>query len=911
MKSNILLSGVCLGALLAGAPAFAQTQPAAPSTSTDVSQSRDTPDAQADTAGADIVVTGYRRSLAEALDAKRNTDQFQESIVATDVAKLPDNTIAESLQRVSGVQIRRALGEGTSVSIRGLRQNRTEINGRTLVNPNGRGLGIAAVADSDYGPLSLFPSELIGRLDVIKLQGAERADGSLSGTVDIITRKPFDKKGQLIAVSGSGVYSDQDKRWGYDGSALYSNTFADDTFGILVNATYSNKPVNEDSFNSFTGYTPLTSSFNTVANPKANDPNGDGNPALYIADLRYQRLRERRERIGGNGAFQWRPSDSLELYGDVAYSHLNTNRTRDWFSEPLSTVAGDYTTYKVSTNEILTSGTINQVAQGNAEALKVKSDTVSSALGFKWSTNDGRFSVRPEVNYSRATMDVSQTYVRVTSLNKYLFNFDVGGGGIPTLNGPAALNAADPAQFRYSNIFDNFNRNTAQETAGRIDFTFKTLNAFLSQIDAGMRYSALNTTRDTIQRQVAFSGATPAQTFPVASGPAVYGVRSYPDLLLGGAPAIATKYVAALSSSLPFGTACETIAPNSGLCPARFVDPLQSFRISEKTMAAYVKVGFAAQLGAMPLTGNVGLRYTETDRAANGAIKRASGLADPLVVKTRFADWLPSAVAKLELTNKLVFRLGYAKVLGLPDSIDLSPDLTLNRLTPYNGNAGNPALQPLRADQYDAALEWYFARGSALTVGAFYKDVSTFIYSRANYEIPTGEVAPPDSPLGYLITRPFNGTGGKVKGVEVLFQTPFYFLPAPLDGFGVVANFSYIDSTTSLLDRQRNSLPFQGLSKINYNIVAYFEKYGFGARVAYNYRDKYFDSVGPGSTAIYYAPYRTIDASIRYELKNFTIFADASNLNNEVQRRYVESSEATSFYGVQGRRFSVGFNARF
>ncbi|MDH7973908.1 TonB-dependent receptor [Sphingomonas sp. AR_OL41] len=903
MKTCFLMGSVCLVAMAAAAPAIAQDKPA-PSAA---SQAADAAPAE----DKDIVVTGFRRSLAEALDVKRLTDQFQDSIVATDVAKLPDNNIAESLQRVSGVQIRRALGEGTSVSIRGLRQNRTEINGRTLVNPNGRGVGIAAVADSDYGPLSLFPSELIGRLDVIKLQGAERTDGSLSGTVDIITRKPFDKRGQLVSVSGSSVYSDQDKRWGYDGSALYSNTFANDTFGILLNATYSNKPVNEDSFNSFTGYTPLTSAFNTLASPKANDPNGDGIPGTYIADFRFQRLREKREKIGGNGAFQWRPTDNFELYGDAAYSHLKTTRTRDWFSVPLSSNAGDYASYTLSPNEILTSGVINQVAQGNAESLRVKSDTISSAIGFKWSTNDGRFTAHPEVNYSRATMDVTQEFVRVQSISKYLFAFDVNNGGIPKLTAPATLNTTDPTQFRYSNVFDNFNRNTGEETAGKIDFSFKPAGSFLSRIDAGMRYSALVTTRATVQNQVAFGGTTPANTIVVANGPQIYNVRDYTGLLGGGAPAIATRYLDTMVSTLPVGGACNTIAPNSGLCPAGFVDPLQSFRISEKTMAAYLKVNFATALGAMPLTGNVGIRYTDTARVANGAIKRASGLADPLTVKTSSIDWLPSAVAKLEITDKLLFRVGYAKVLGLPDSVDLSPNLTLNRLTPYNGNAGNPQLQPLRADQFDASLEWYFARGSALTVGAFYKDVKTFIFNKANYEIPLGEVAPPGQPEGYLVTRPLNGNGGKVKGVEVLFQTPFYFLPSPFDGFGVVANFSYIDSSTSLVDRKGQSLPFQGLSKINYNLVAYFEKYGFGARVAYNYRDKFFDSVGPGSTAIYYAPFRTVDASIRYEFGHFTIFADASNLTNEVQRRYVESPEATSFYGLQGRRFSLGFNAKF
>ncbi|UZK65443.1 TonB-dependent receptor [Sphingomonas sp. M1-B02] len=904
IKKYSLMGSACLGAMLANTPALAQTPPAG---STDPQETT-----SASSQAEDIVVSGYRESLAEALAVKRQTDQFQDSIVATDVAKLPDNTIAESLQRVSGVQIRRALGEGTSVSIRGLRQNRTEINGRTLVNPNGRGVGIASVADSDYGPLSLFPSEMIGRLDVIKLQGADRIEGSLSGTVDIITRKPFDKPGQLVSVSGSAVYSDQDQRWGYDGSALYSTTLANDTFGILLSATYSNKPVNEDSFNSFTGYTPLTSAFNTAANPRANDPNGDSIPGTYIADFRFQRLLEKREKIGGNGAFQWRPTDSFELYGDVAYSHLNTRRSRDWFAVPLSTNAADYVSYTMSPNEILTAGIINQVAQANAEALNVKSDTISGAVGLKWSTSDGRFSVRPELNYSRATMDVTQTYVRNQTISRYRFEFNIADDGVPMLTGPATFDAANPALFRYSNVFDNFNRNVGEESAGRLDFAFKTEGSFLSQIDAGLRYSTLSTTRDTIQAQAAFAGVTPANTFLMTSGPSsAYSVRNYPGLLGGDAPAIATHYVAALPSALPVGAACRAIAGNSSLCPSRIIDPLQSFRIVEKTMAAYLKVNFAADLGSMPLSGNFGVRYTDTNRNTQGAIRRASGLVDPLMVKTSSADWLPSAVAKLELTDRLVARVGYAKVLGMPDSVDLSPNITLNRLVPYNGSAGNPRLQPLRADQFDAALEWYFAPGAALTLGGFYKDVKTFIFNSASFEIPLGEVAPVDQAQGYIITRPLNGTGGKVKGVEVLLQTPLYFLPSPLDGFGVVANFSYIDSSTSLLDRRGQALPFLGLSKINYNLVAYYEKYGFGARIAYNYRDKFFDSVGPGNTAIYYAPYRTVDASIRYEFSSFTVFADASNLTDQVQRRYVESSEATSFYGLQGRRFSVGFNAKF
>ncbi|AQR72450.1 TonB-dependent receptor [Sphingomonas sp. LM7] len=900
-----LLGGVGAFALVAAGPAWAQqAEPAQDSAEQAAS-------AEADQVEGDIVVTGIRRSLEQGLAVKRESTQFVDSIVATDVAKLPDTTIAESLQRVSGVQIRRALGVGTSVSIRGLRQNRTEVNGRTLVNPSGRGRNADAVADSDYGPLSLFPAELISRLDVIKLQGADRNEGSLSGTVDIITRKPLDGSGdRVIAMSASGVYSDQADRFGYDASALFSDSFADKTFGIVANITYSRKPITDQSFNSFTGYTPITAAFNTGANPRANDPNGDGVPGLYINDLRFQNLEETREQIGGSLGFQWRPAPNLEFYGDAVYSHLDTQRDRDWFSVPLSTSAADYVSYTMSPNEILSAGTIRQVAQTNAEALKVTSDTVSGAIGFKWSTDDGRFSVRPEFNYSDATLDSTQTYLRLTSVAKYNFAFDLNDGGVPSVSQPTGLDLTNPGLFRYSNIFDNFITTHARENAGRVDFSFKPQGGFLSSIDTGVRYAALNAERTSTFRQAAFAGTTPANTFLASAGnSSYYGVRDYNGLLGGDAGDFVTRYVAALPRNID-GLACEAIA-SAAACGARVVDPLQSFSVTEKTMAAYAKANFTTDLGAMPLSGNIGVRYSDIERVARGSVKRASGLVDPLLSKSRFVDWLPSAALKLELTDRLLLRAGAAKVLGLPDTIDLSPNLTLNRLTPYNGSAGNPELQPIRADQVDASLEWYFAPGAALTVGAFYKDVKTFIVRRAAYEVPPGEVAPDPLGQGFLITRPYNADGGKVKGVEVLFQTPFYFLPAPFDGFGLVANLSYIDSTTALTDRRGAALPLEGLSKLNYNLVGYFEKDGFGARVAYNYRDKYFDSVGAGATAIFFAPNRTIDASIRYEFAKFTIYADATNLTDEVQQKYTETPEATSLYAMQGRRFSAGVNFKF
>lgn len=838
----------------------------------------------------EIVVTGIRASAAAAIAVKRDNPQFVDAIVAADVGKLPDATIAESLQRVSGVQIRRALGEGTSVSIRGIQQNRVEVNGRTLASPNGRGRGFDALLDSDYNPLALFPSAMISRLEVIKLLAADQADGSLGGTVNIVTRRPLDKTGQQIALSASGVYSDLAKRGGYDASALWSNTFAGDRLGILLNVTYSHKPVIDQSFNSFAGYGLLTTAFNTPAKPNAYDPNGDGLPGTFIADLRYQNLAETRDRIGANLAVQYRPSDNTEIYFDTVYSHLKTDRRRDWLSLPLTSVAADYSAYTLSPNEVLVAGTVNRPIQTNDERLTVNSDTVSIAFGMK--TQLGRLTIRPEFDVNYARLENTQTYVRLQTIANYSSSFDFQNRDFPSWTLPTGLNLLDPTAWRYANIFDNLFRVTTKEMAGNLKLSYDLGSGFLRSFDFGGKFTDFRHKRDGYLNQIAI-------TTPItALDPKLFGTVSFPGLLNGQAPFAETYFAAN-----PFGTGAPFACVALGVvgCTPRVFNPVQSFRIDETTMAAFAKLNFESG----PLSGNVGLRYSQTDRIARGT-QQLGAVFTPIVAKPTYRDWLPSISLKYEVNDQLQLRLGAGKVVGLPDIADLSPGIVLAAAAPFQGSAGNPNLNPFRAKQLDAAVEWYYGKGAALTVGLFYKDVDSFIIRKSAIEFPVGP-----SPA-YSILRSYNGSGGKIKGAEIFFQQPFTFLPSPFDGFGVIANFSYIDSQTPFTNtRTGEKLPLLGLSKINYNLIGYYEKGGFGIRVAYNYRDRYLDSIATTGEGVFFAPYRTLDASVRYEFGPFTIFGDATNLTNSAQARYTGAREATSLYAVQGRRYSMGVSAKF
>ncbi|UZK65452.1 TonB-dependent receptor [Sphingomonas sp. M1-B02] len=839
----------------------------------------------------DIVVSGIRSSLEAALDVKRNSSQFVDAVVASDIGKLPDANIAESLQRVSGVQIRRSLGEGTSVSIRGLRQNRTEVNGRTLANPFGRGRGNSTVRDADYNALSLFPSELISRLEVIKLLSADQAEGSLGGTVNVITRKPLDGKGPTFAFDVSGVYADLSERKGYAASALVSKTFADDTIGVLVGVTYSERPVIDESFDSSSGFNFLTTAFNTSGNPSANDPNRDGLAGIYIADLRYQDLSENRSRLGANIALQFKPSEHLELYADAIYSNLDTDRRRTWLSLPLTTNASDYLDYSLSENEVLVAGTVRRPIQTNDERLTVKSDTISAGSGAI--IRFGRFEVRPEISYNYARLENTQTFVRLQTISNYVSSFDFTGNEVPKLELPSNLDLLNPSLFRYSNVFDNAYDARTVEVAARTDATYKMDSGLIKSLNIGLRYADLEHRRVT-------STSQPTISIPITTqSPSLYETVQFPGLLDNNAPSgVYTGFLAAN----PFATgekfACSAIGVT---CTPGETNPLNSFVIGEKTRAAYLKIEYEAGF----LSGNIGVRYSHTARNAVGTQQIGATLS-PVVAEPEYEDWLPSFILKADMTHNLVLRLGAAKVVGLPDFEDLSPGISLSAAPPFTGSAGNPNLEPFRANQVDAAIEWYHGKGAALTLGLFYKDIDSFVVQKSAFETPSG------STTQYSVRRSYNGEGGMARGVEILLQQPLTFLPAPLDGLGVLANFSFIDSSTSLINaRTGEKLPLQGLSRVNYNLVGYFEKNGLSTRLAYNYRSRFFDSVATTGEGIFFDAYSGVDASIRYDFGSFAIYLEGTNLSDSYQRKYTGSSEATSLYGIQGRRFTLGVSGRF
>lgn len=180
----------------------------------------------------DIVVTGVRGAQQKAINVKREASQIVDSIAAEDIGKLPDVTIADSLQRVTGVQITRSAGQGASVNIRGLANVLTTLNGEQF-------LGASNITGAQPN-LTDIPSTLFAGVDVIKSPTAADLTGGNSGIIALKTRRPFDlHKGLTATGSVQDTYGNITKDWSQNASALVA--YNGSRIGFLLAGSYDHE----------------------------------------------------------------------------------------------------------------------------------------------------------------------------------------------------------------------------------------------------------------------------------------------------------------------------------------------------------------------------------------------------------------------------------------------------------------------------------------------------------------------------------------------------------------------------------------------------------------------------------------------------------------------------------------------
>ncbi|MEG8040295.1 TonB-dependent receptor [Sphingomonas sp. LR60] len=422
---------------------------------------------------------------------------------------------------------------------------------------------------------------------------------------------------------------------------------------------------------------------------------------------------------------------------------------------------------------------------------------------------------------------------------------------------PLAANLANPAYYSTFIARDNYTRFHNVENAQRADLHWAADFGVLKSIDIGARLNQTDSRRDkTTQVSATFPGVS------AASQPSLY--RRAPtdffdftgDQYLGG-------FVVA--GALTDDPAAARAAVGLAATPPE--DLSARFSVKERTYAGYGKLNLEGDTFGMNVRAELGARYVHTKQTASGLLV-TGGTSTPRVATQEYSYLLPDAILSVQPVQSVLLRASYGRSLRRPDFSQLAPSAVFPVVNNYV-SVGNPDLKPQTVDQFDAAIEWYFDRNSIFSVGGFYKKYHDLVVTIAQPPVLRDEavgffnqancIGGIFNPVAVDLTgavgvctgvnQPQNQGDATLKGVEVDFQHSFTYLPGPLSGFGVIANYTYQDGQRSvpftvpsaLVGGALVTIPFglRELSKNNYNITLFFEKYGINARVRYTYRDPF------------------------------------------------------------------------
>lgn len=916
-------------ALVAPTAAFAQTQ--------DTTAAVEAP---ADEAQAgDIVVTGFRQSLEAALNVKRTSVAAVDAIVAEDIAKFPDQNLAESLQRIPGISIQRDAGEGRAITVRGLSSQftRVRVNGMETVATSTDGASSNRDRSFDF---NVFASELFSSLVVHKTAEASLDEGSLGAVVDLNTGNPLAGKAGLHgALSAVGSYNTLSKNLGPRLAGLLSWHNDAGTFGASISAAYSKTKTLElgnnsvrwvqtpfDSVDGTACYT--TSAVNLAARSNSGGVYTPGRAAacdkaalaFHPRIPRYGEVSHDRERLGLTGSLQFAPTDATKISIDGLYSRFKESREEQWGEVLLRSNerAIDVVNPVYDTSGNMISATLNDAYVRTEHYLR-KSSTEFYQLGGTWDqdvSDSFRFTMQGGLSKSNADIPV-ETTILLDNKAAQGYSYDYTNMAYPKLVLPAGV--TDPAYFQLSEIRDRPSNVTNRFKTAQLRTEWDVAEGLTLKAGAVWRqfnFDTVGYTRDTavcgnggVDRVLGTLTCTASSVF----GPtAVYGFPATAALTqmfnMGAAGQPAGNTNSWLVANLP------AAAEFTKLYSRPLVADSGNIRgVRESTKGAYFQADAKGNLAGLEYAINAGIRYVKTDQSSYGL---NSGVT--ATVERSYDDWLPSANLAIYPTQNFIVRAAVADVMTRPSLGSLTPGGSADGFN-YRVTSGNPFLNPYRATNYDLSFEWYFAPASVFSVALFKKDIHSFTTSAsvtgatfAQTGLPAS-VLNPSSPAAlnpaqqtqpiWTLSTTVNGTGASLKGVELALQLPFkVFTEGFFSNFGLLANATFIDSKVPFSAQGpvttaagpltnvsvSNTLP--NVSKNAYNATLYYEAGKFSSRIMVSYRGRYHEGAsGTGNVLEGYGATTNLDASMRYKLTDtIEVSVEGNNLLDTYRYRYTD-----------------------
>lgn len=912
----------------------------------------------------EVVVTGIRHGIEDAIEIKRDNGSIVEAISAEDIGKLPDTSIADSISRLPGLTSQRAEGRASAISLRGTDPGFTTalLNGREQVS----------TGDNRSIEFEQYPSELLSSVVVYKTPDAGLIGQGLAGTIDLRTTRPlsygsramvFNLRGEANSHDDLGADSD-DK--GYRASFSYIDQFADDTIGVTFGVARLVSPLATRGAGVYepwhaNGVPDLSTSPN---------PNGVQNPGVgpdtFITDgIKVRTDMGENQRDGAMAALQWRPSENFSSVFDVYY----TRRKQEDNARSLEVNLGNYPspccdgTFPDGTEFGYANPTIRDNTVVGADLLLrvplarnflFKTQDRILALGWnnEWLAGDWTYTL--DVSHSKAKRNEQQyeTNAQIAPLTnapdgapRNIYDtgtFAISNDGMPRLH--FGQNYADPALVQvgptiYGAGYSKIPRITDELTSGRIDVGYTLNRLWMSDLVFGVNYA--DREKDKFQPEGGLNtiGGGYFQIDPeFLESPTNLGYAGAGQALAWNVPAVLANYY-------------QPIVYNVAGTPGQEFLIGKNWNVQEKVTTGFVRGSLDHELSSsVTLRGNVGLQLVHTDqtaRALQSNIIDANGGREivPIEESKDYNDVLPAINLAFMLPSDQAVRVGIARELARArmDQLKASNEIGFDSATGLpGGSGGTPNLDPWRANAFDLSYEKYLGSGAYLSAAAFYKDLKTYIFNSTeadhdfsdllgelppNYFIDANHDGIPDvtpTPTGKF-TRPLNGKGGSLKGIEVATSLTGDLITPALSGFGVILSYAHTESSIRIVDPPGNNfitgnnlgnIPLPGLSENVWSATVYYENAGFSARVGTRARSKYIGEVtnfANDRSLKYVKGDQLTDAQIGYEfgpgrLQGLSLLLQVNNLTDEPYIAYAVTETRQQDFQEYGRQILLGVN---
>ena len=880
-----------------------------------------------------VVVTGARAALARALDLKRNADVIQDSISATELGRFPDDNVADSLTHIAGISVSRTRGgEGQYINVRGLG------SGYNIVTLNRRIL--ATDGDGRDFAFDVLPSEMISGADVMKSASAAQMEGSIGGSVNLRSARPFDNPGYHASARIEGDRNDLSRKNGVKLSGVVSNTFNDNTMGFILGAVLSDREVRTDSL----GY----QTFNADA-PGSFDVDGNGSLSpdeqnlLGSCCISFGSIFEKKKRAALTGAFEWKVTPDFRMTFDALATRLDSPQVgyqQSYYVEH----AADRWSDVVARDGLITGMTIRDLIP---EMSNVTTDRVVDTMQFGWK---GEWKVNRDL---RLVGDVYRSTSRRDSGGKD--NFVVAGiAGANTGYYRANDNAFPDIRVQLED-----GRDLATElNAGRLgDKDFGVHFAGLTGVDIkdtvdggslegrlsldgkwnvdAFEFGVSGTSREKTRTSIGNEKSGGAcqycgmySTTFANLGANVLRPMTLPNYMRGAGGNFPTGFVAfdvpayfkALESLNGQPVIGEDGQPTGDVYDTSKSQPVfvptDSYDVRERTATLFGQF----ELSGERWNGNLGVRVVHTKTRSRSAIDEIVAIDDktpdiptsspivtyspatPVEDEGSYTKVLPSANFSYWWQPDLVLRAAVAKVMARPSLDKLAPTRTDNTLdrSYILSIVGDSGLKPTEATQQDLSLEWYYAPKSALNAALFAKQIKNFVTYQTDERVDIGVP-------GYLYTviHPVNGDKARVRGMELGVQHLWD------SGFGVSAKFA--KTWTRAYSGGVYVGQLEGVAPTASSLGFLYEKGKLNAALTFDYTGKYTQA----TNAIAGLPNKVdaitwITASASYDVnENVSLFVEGKNLGDEVMRSNLGRSDAIYGFEAWGRTYAAGMSVRF